>query len=332
MSQSTRHPPDSNERLLVAIAVAALLHVAVAAIVSWFGTFETPPPETRHEMTLVPPPAPEPPKIEPAPQPKPARQPDMASRPRERRATPTQEQVAAQEPPPSLPETPPPLPQPQTEPTGPPKLSAKDLALDFQRFERTFGEEALAERADYVDSSKAKRRAAGFNFGRIGDKVRNSLGHKRGWIQPGNQEPLGERKSTAHNYLFEVHELIHPLFADGFLDGLTSLDPRDPLNNLELQMTAEFEILESGNISEVRVVRPSGNMVFDAAAVDSLYRAAPYPTPPMQILSWNRRFYVRWGFYRNNRKCGMFNAEPFILRAPSARPEPLPPEKMIIDG
>jgi TonB family protein len=217
-------------------------------------------------------------------------------------------------------------------PVGPPKLSAKDLAFDFQRYEKTFGEQAEQERADYVDASKARRRAAGFNFGRLSAKVRGALGQKRGWIQPGNQEPWGPHKKTAHNYIYLAHELIHPLFADGFLEGLTSLSPSDPLNNMDLHMTAEFEILENGDVSEVRVVKTSGNTVFDAAAVDSLYRAAPYPPPPSQVLSWNRRLYLRWGFYRNHRKCGMFNAEPYLLRAPSALPEPLSSDKLIVDG
>ncbi|MCU0665096.1 MAG: energy transducer TonB [Myxococcota bacterium] len=332
MTQEPRHHSDSNERLLVALAVAALLHVATIAVISWFIAFEAPRPEQRHEVTLVPPPEPTPPKEIEEPRPEPAQTARPQARPRSRSAQQRTEQATqgalpeSTELPPLSPE--PPLP----EPVGPPKLSAKDLAFDFQRFERTFGEEVEQERAEYVDSSKSKRRAAGFNFGRLGAKVRGALGQKRGWVQPGNQEPLGERKKTAHNYLYLAHELIHPLFADGFLDSLTSLSPSDPLNNFDLQMAAEFEILENGDISEVRVVRPSGNTVFDAAAVDSLYRAAPYPPPPPQILSWNRRFYVRWGFYRNSRKCGMFNAEPYILSAPSARPEPLPPDKLIVDG
>ena len=96
-------------------------------------------------------------------------------------------------------------------------------------------------------------------------------------------------------------------------------------------MVAEFEIFESGQISEIRVVRTSGNTVFDAGAVDSIYRSAPFPAPPKSVLSWNRRVYLRWGFYRNNRKCGVFNVEPYILKAPGAKEEPLPVDKFTID-
>ena len=86
-----------------------------------------------------------------------------------------------------------------------------------------------------------------------------------------------------------------------------------------------------GQISEIRVIKTSGNMVFDAGAVDSIYRSSPFPPPPKAVLSWNRRVYLRWGFYRNNRKCGVFNVEPYILKAPGANEEPLPVDRFTID-
>jgi TonB family protein len=93
----------------------------------------------------------------------------------------------------------------------------------------------------------------------------------------------------------------------------------------------EFEVLETGAINDLHVIRSSGNTVFDAAAVDSIYRSGPFPPPPRQILSWNNRVYFRWGFYRNNRKCGVFNAEPYILRAPGSAPEEVPAEEFMVD-
>ena len=68
-----------------------------------------------------------------------------------------------------------------------------------------------------------------------------------------------------------------------------------------------------------------------SAAVDSIYRSSPHRPPPKSILSWNNRLYLRWGFYRNRRKCGVFNAEPYIIRAPGAEEEPIPEDKLIID-
>jgi TonB family protein len=95
----------------------------------------------------------------------------------------------------------------------------------------------------------------------------------------------------------------------------------------------EFQILENGVINEVRVIRTSGIAVFDAGAVDSLYRGSPFNPPPKSILSYDNRVYFRWGFYRNQRKCGTFNATGYILTAPSAVPKPITDSKYsIIDG
>ena len=37
---------------------------------------------------------------------------------------------------------------------------------------------------------------------------------------------------------------------------------------------------------------------------------------PSSILSGDGRVYFHWGFYRNQRQCGTFNAEPYILPNP----------------
>jgi len=102
---------------------------------------------------------------------------------------------------------------------------------------------------------------------------------------------------------------------------------------MELVTMMEFEILADGKINEVHVLRTSGIAVFDAAAVHSLYGASPFLAPPREILSWNDRAYFRWGFHRNHRKCGTFNAEPYRLLAPGARPEAIPEDTQIFtDG
>ena len=168
-------------------------------------------------------------------------------------------------------------------------------------------------------------------MGSLTGRVRRALENNRSWVAEGEQEALGGRQKAFASYLHRVHDRFHHLFADEFLGSLSSLDPAHPLNNMSLQALMEFEIFKSGAISEIRVIRSSGNTVFDAAAVDSLYRGAPYPAPPRSILSWNERVYFRWGFYRNMRKCGVFNAEPYILRAPGSAPAPVDPADLIVD-
>jgi TonB family protein len=124
-------------------------------------------------------------------------------------------------------------------------------------------------------------------------------------------------RSFFHEYITQIHDtLVHPVFAGRFLEALDRLDPHDPLNDWNLHLDMEFEILADGRVSELRVVYPSGIRRFDAAAVDAIFRAAPFPKPPLAIRSWNDRVYLRWGFYRNHRKCGVKNIRPYILERP----------------
>jgi hypothetical protein len=69
-------------------------------------------------------------------------------------------------------------------------------------------------------------------------------------------------------------------------------------------------------VHRVGVVRSSGLLPFDFGAFNSVLRGQPYPPPPSSILSGDDRVYFHWGFYRNQRQCGTFNAEPYIVPNP----------------
>jgi len=207
-----------------------------------------------------------------------------------------------------------------SKPPAPPASTLK-LDLDWRTFERTFAVQAREEREAYREQKLAIRRSRG-GYGKLSARVRKALSTNQGWVKPGNQEPLGKRQRLFHNYIERIHEQrIHPIFGESFWESLSSFTPDHPLNNWNLHTVAEFEIFANGTISEVRVVKSSGNAVFDAAAVDSIYRSSPFPAPPKAVLSWNERVYLRWGFYRSPRMCGVFNVEPFILTAPDAEKE-----------
>ena len=134
-------------------------------------------------------------------------------------------------------------------------------------------------------------------------RVRNALLSRSSFARPEIMREISERnRKIFHRYFVGVHEhSIHPIFADKFLESLNDRPRRDPINNANLRMYAEFEIAEDGTVGHVRVVRPSGNWEFDAGAVDSLYKASPLPKPPKAIFSWNKRVYTKWGFFRNHR-------------------------------
>jgi hypothetical protein len=332
METSPLPPRDDRTRsgLLVALVIAFLSHLLLLLLlVPWLRSPD-PEPAPPLEVALVSPDEPTAPEPEPAPPPAPPRpepappSPQAAPRPAPLAAETAPEPaglpapVHSAEPPPTAPEPAPALPE---------KL---DLALDWNRFEEVFGDVAVREREAYHAESQERRRG-GLAMGSLTGKVRRALENNRSWVAAGEQEPLGHRQQTFATYLERVHDRFHHLFADDFLGSLSSLDPSHPLNDMSLKALMEFEIFKSGAVSEIRVIRSSGSTVFDAAAVDSLYRGAPYPSAPAAILSWNERVYFRWGFFRNSRKCGVFNAEPYILRAPGSAPAPVPPSDLTVD-
>jgi TonB family protein len=86
----------------------------------------------------------------------------------------------------------------------------------------------------------------------------------------------------------------------------------------------EIVINQDGTLYQVGIVRTSGFTPFDYGAWNAVMRSAPWPSPPKRILSGDGRVYVRWDFYSNERQCGTFNAEPFILPNPGGDPKPPP--------
>jgi TonB family protein len=322
----------------VALLLSILLHQVFLTGLSTVFDFSKPEPEKRHEVVLLKEPPKEKakkqavakkPKKQPKKRQSPVRRP-LPPKPMPQAPAPSiEEPVVAEAPSPETegPIATSPEPEPRAKPT-PPKLD-----LSWKSFEKMFGAKAVEDREAYAQKSLEKRRGSRA-FGSYSARVRRALNNNKSFIKPGQQEVLGNRQQLFHNYIEAIHETsIHPLFADSFLRSLPSLSPSDPLNDWSLNMVAEFEIFENGTISEIRVVRTSGNHVFDAGAVDAIYRSSPFPPPPKQVLSWNRRVYLRWGFYRNNRKCGVFNVEPYILKAPGAKEAPLPVDKFTIqDG
>ncbi len=325
--QRRRLPPD----ILVALLIALLLHQLILSGLGLFWEVPEKEPPDEHEVMLVespPPPQPPPsPPVPPQPKvvPQPKKRPPATQRPVPKTADPVQ---------PEPPIEPPVVAQAPPAPEGPTQqeLAKIQLKPDWSSFERAFGREADKERKAYREKSM-RNRGTSLRLGAFSAKVQKALHTRKGWVQPGNQEPLGNRQKLFRNYLWVVHEKMHVFFADGFLDSLSMFAPDDPINDISLHAVAEFEILAGGQVNEVRVVKSSGNMMFDAAAVDALYRAGPHRPPPKPLLSWNNRLYLRWGFYRNQRKCGVFNAEPYILRAPGAREEPISSDRFtIIDG
>ena len=142
-------------------------------------------------------------------------------------------------------------------------------------------------------------------------------------VRPGETTALRTRASPFAAYIVQLHERIHERFAEGFIGRIMSMPSTSPLQNPALHTELEIVINRDGTIQRLAVARPSGTLVFDVGAIDSVRHAAPFPPPPDVILSGDGHVYVHWHFRRSENFCN--DARPFILRGRGAAPEPALP-------
>ncbi len=197
-----------------------------------------------------------------------------------------------------------------------PGTAGTKLGLSWNKFEDAFGADDLkADRERYAAARKAQRKKlAGGSHKRRWKEFRAAIENFTPNVKPGNQTALNAAASPFANYLTEVHLQIHSLFADDYLAGLPG--GSHPANDWSLVTTLEIIVNRDGSVHQIGVVASSGVMQFDYGAFSSVSNAQPFPKPPASILSGDGRAYFHWGFYRNERQCGTFNAEAFILPNP----------------
>jgi TonB family protein len=185
-----------------------------------------------------------------------------------------------------------------------------NLRLSWSAFEHTFGAEELeAQRAAYLEQRKSS--AAGHSNQRSWKEFRAAIENFVPNVKPGTQTALNAAADPFAAYLAAVHDRIHRTFAYGFLRGLPVIG--GPFDDQNLHTELEIVINGDGSVHKVGVAESSGFLPFDYGAFNAVMRASPYPQPPRKILSGDGRVYVHWGFYRNPRQCGTFNARPYIL-------------------
>ncbi|HET8939167.1 MAG TPA: TonB family protein [Polyangiales bacterium] len=193
-----------------------------------------------------------------------------------------------------------------------------NLKLSWSQFESTFGEKELREQRDaYLEQRRTQSRGGQReeNWRKFRAAVENFVDK----VKPGNQTALNAASSPFAAYLAEMHRSIHREFAMRFLPSLPVVGGAfaDPT----LVTRLEIIVNHDGSLHEVGVVKTSGFTPFDYGAWNAVTRAAPFPEPPKRILSGDGRVYMRWDFYSNERQCGTFNAEPYILPNPGGEPK-----------
>lgn len=146
-------------------------------------------------------------------------------------------------------------------------------------------------------------------------------------VRPGNQTALNTARVPFANYLVAIHNRIHPIFADSFLDSLDSFPSNHPMNDMKIFSAVEI-VLEriEGRVVKMGVVKTSGIIAFDVAALDSVHRAQPFGKPPDAIVSADGNVYLHWEFHRDPiYACSTMNARPFMLNRPPPIDQPRPP-------
>jgi TonB family protein len=147
-------------------------------------------------------------------------------------------------------------------------------------------------------------------------------------VKPGNQTALNTAGVPFASYLNGMHNRIHPIFAESFLDSLDSLPQTHPMNDRHLVTRLEIVLTKEGHLKKMGIVRTSGITAFDIAALDSVDRAQPFGPAPGAIVSPDGNVYLHWEFHRDEvYACSTMGARPFILNTPGPKNEDptLPP-------
>jgi TonB family protein len=195
-----------------------------------------------------------------------------------------------------------------------------NLRVTWSQFESTFGEDQLREQRETYLAQRRSQARGGQERKQMWRKFRAAIENFVPNVQPGEQTALNTAASPFAAYLAEVHRRIHREFAHRFLASLPIAG--GPFGDRSLNAMLEIVINGDGTLHQVGIAQTSGFLPFDYGAFNAVTRAAPYPQPPRKILSGDGRVYVHWGFFRNERQCGTFNARPFILPHPGGTPAP----------
>jgi TonB family protein len=209
---------------------------------------------------------------------------------------------------------------------GAPRQGGPRLSLSYDDYERVVGPD-VAER-ERREALSQRSRSLG-RWERVQQKVammRASLENFTPAVRPGNQSELGTRKHPFAAFIAAMHRQIHKFWGFGYLVELDGKSPGSPLNDFNLWTGLEITLKGDGTVDRIIIEHPSGNGVFDAAAMDAVMSAAPFPSPPEVIKSRDGKIYISWRFHRDARQCATDFVDPHILTTPP-KPGEAPPAR-----
>jgi len=186
--------------------------------------------------------------------------------------------------------------------------------LEFDDYERIVGKDTVER-----EQKQIARRSKSLRRGRWEKKlaaIQSSLENFTPEVRPGNQTALKTRAAPFAVYIARMHRRIHELWGFGFLEDLDDKPASHEMNDWSLWTKIEIVVNQDGTVDKVNIVRPSGVLPFDVAALDTILTAGPFEPPPEAIRSADGKTYLHWAFHRDWRQCGTFGAEPYILSTP----------------
>ncbi len=203
---------------------------------------------------------------------------------------------------------------PKTDPSSPGPGKNVKLALSAHDYEMLFGADAEAERRLAQKQRSTKLGRGDQRRARVQAALENFIPE----VKPGNVTSLNARGAPFAAFIARMHRTIHKHWGFGALEDWDELSGSSPLNNPNLLTTLEIVLDRDGTVDKVTVVRASGYLPYDAAAIDVAYTAGPYPDPPRGLRSGNGKIYVHWRFYRDDRQCATSGVDYYVLdNAPS---------------
>lgn len=188
-------------------------------------------------------------------------------------------------------------------------------------------DQLVAERQKQGERLRSKHRGAFKTHGL--ERWRAAIENYVPSVKTGNQTALNTARVPFAAYLNQIHNRIHPIFAEGFLESLDRQGAGDPINRPDMKTFLEIVVSqEDGRLVRMGITQTSGVTRFDVGALESVDQAAPFGKPPAEIVSPDGNVYLHWEFYRNPMfACSTFFARPFMLKAqPKTAPAQVHPE------
>jgi hypothetical protein len=160
------------------------------------------------------------------------------------------------------------------------------------------------------------------------DKFRPAIENYEPSVELGNTTALNAARVPFATYLNTIHNRLHPIFAEEYLEFYNSRPKTEKVNDFSIFTSLEIVLDKTtGKIVRMGVTKTSGITEYDLTALASVDRAGPFGKAPDVIASPDGNVYLHWEFHRDPvDACTTRNARPFILKdAPKKAAGPVGP-------